>query len=664
MKLRVLVVVLVLLILSLSAYSQEINHSTDPGAVMTCNPVGVGNCYNVNDDDEGTFVRAGCNSMGGISCVFGYTINIDFPAPVSQITKLEIVNSANTGAGGANVVFMVDTGSGLVNAGSVLISSGFPGYDSGLQTMSVEGSWNNVETVAIQVNGSAVYAPSLMTAVLFHYTYELRAIEGGGGSGCPIDEKIFRINSTTNAHGAEYDQNPVTYPEEICVPDSLLPANGGIFDSSLGHDCLAGAGNVVKLFGTSPITNAHGEQLENSTAGYSDVCLGNLVCRTIDNTVENCIPSVEECVVKLSALTNAHFETCTETNYDYTVCCGAGGGAVPVCGDGAIDAPETCEMDSDCPVGESCIDPTLTNECTCVAPGVPVCGNDTVEGNEECDVGNDLVGDDSVCPGFCNWVSCECLPNGNSCAPMTILAMPDPGGSFQVELDYSGLPGTPDIVRANHCTASGMRDIPVDSCIGAGAGTCTFTCNALEPAGSSYSLNVASILHTISGQFASSCPNATVTVNSVPGGTGEILGLRIYGDKTNTDNVVNKERDTSATMETEVDAILLGTCNSLIFDISDMGGAVSFFAGPMGLDGSFCTAGLNQTEILSLDPGIYTLTVDLPSDPAINRSVFFTVTEKTETAVPEIPIFFTLIVVGIVLGIIVINQKNFTEAKK
>lgn len=133
------------------------------------------------------------------------------------------------------------------------------------------------------------------------------------------DERIFKISAATNAHGEEWDLT--NYTEEICVPAALLPT---YVAGATPHDCT-GTNAVLRLYGTSPITNAHGEQKENSTVGYSDICLGNLQCITRSTSCN----VDEECVVKMSDTTNAHFETCTETNYSYLVCCTTPSGNIP-----------------------------------------------------------------------------------------------------------------------------------------------------------------------------------------------------------------------------------------------------------------------------------------------------------------------------------------------
>ncbi|MFH1257167.1 MAG: PKD domain-containing protein [Candidatus Diapherotrites archaeon] len=138
-------------------------------------------------------------------------------------------------------------------------------------------------------------------------------------SGCPDSQRIFRINATTNAHGEQW--NLANYSTEICVPAALQAA---YVPGATPHACTA-TNQVVRLYGTTPITNAHGERTQGTTAGYSNVCLGNLQCITRS---DSCDPG-ETCVVKLSDLTNAHFETCSETNYNYFVCCNVPSGPVP-----------------------------------------------------------------------------------------------------------------------------------------------------------------------------------------------------------------------------------------------------------------------------------------------------------------------------------------------
>lgn len=133
---------------------------------------------------------------------------------------------------------------------------------------------------------------------------------------CTDGRRILRISDVSNAHGQQWDQ--AGYPIEICVPAGMA-----CFDPAPNyHTCLPSDANaVVRLWPgvppVYPITNAHGEQLESSTAGYEPVCLGNLDCNT---RLGSCVAG-EFCMVKLEDTTNAHFEECDQSNYLYSVCC-------------------------------------------------------------------------------------------------------------------------------------------------------------------------------------------------------------------------------------------------------------------------------------------------------------------------------------------------------
>jgi hypothetical protein len=60
---------------------------------------------------------------------------------------------------------------------------------------------------------------------------------------------------------------------------------------------------------------------------------------------------------------------------------------MPRCGDGIIDAPETCDVGNDQACPGRCIAAGNTGACTC-----SLCGNGIVDANETCDDGNSIEG--------------------------------------------------------------------------------------------------------------------------------------------------------------------------------------------------------------------------------------------------------------------------------
>ena len=115
---------------------------------------------------------------------------------------------------------------------------------------------------------------------------------------CPDGNTIFEISALTNAHTGTWDGS--AYTNKVC------------YTASSGHDCT-GANAVIRL---SAATNAHVEKKELTTAGYSDVCFGDLTCHYYDGS-GTCDSG--ECLATISANTNAHVGDCGA--YTKTICC-------------------------------------------------------------------------------------------------------------------------------------------------------------------------------------------------------------------------------------------------------------------------------------------------------------------------------------------------------
>lgn len=140
---------------------------------------------------------------------------------------------------------------------------------------------------------------------------------------CAQDDVILKLSSQTNAHAENASMS--FYPVEICYSH--------IFGSNYnGADRYKCTGNNVVLRLSYP-TNAHAEGRTETTAGYDNLCYGDL----------NCVLESSVCtgrrypVVNLYSPNNAHLENASLSNYNYIVCCSSAGAASNPCGNGSID---------------------------------------------------------------------------------------------------------------------------------------------------------------------------------------------------------------------------------------------------------------------------------------------------------------------------------------
>ncbi len=198
---------------------------------------------------------------------------------------------------------------------------------------------------------------------------------------CSAANTVMKLSSSTNAHGALYDQG--SYTNYLCC-------------SFTGTHTCDGLNKVLSL---SSSTNAHAESPSESNYGV-EVCYGDLRCRTI---TEDC--GVDEyLIVTLSDSINAHLSS---SSYGTKICCSIPP-AIIVCGDGIIESPETCDV-GDTEDGDGC-------SSTCQ---IEECGNDVVDFGEECD-GTALGENDCVSVNGTGWtgtLSCydSCVFDTTSC---------------------------------------------------------------------------------------------------------------------------------------------------------------------------------------------------------------------------------------------------------
>ncbi len=163
---------------------------------------------------------------------------------------------------------------------------------------------------------------------------------------CVDGQTLFRMFSSSNSHGAEWNFTAVPYSFEICY-DSLY---GESYTGANPHNCIDGNGDgvpenaVIRLAKNNgyPLNNAHAQWPYGINSAYSYVCYGDLVCRT---TIYSCNLPGEKEIVTLSdsyqgAGTNSHLGQ--PGTYPTKVCCSSA----------AAGGSGTCDNDGICEVGE------------------------------------------------------------------------------------------------------------------------------------------------------------------------------------------------------------------------------------------------------------------------------------------------------------------------
>ncbi|MEK6918864.1 MAG: PKD domain-containing protein [Nanoarchaeota archaeon] len=110
---------------------------------------------------------------------------------------------------------------------------------------------------------------------------------------CYDNQTIIFLSGATNAHGAIGANSG--YTSRICY-DKIF---GTPYTGTNPTSCTT-TNKIVRLSGN---TNAHAEQVGQTTQGYSDVCYGNLAC--VSRTLQNCQEGEKE-VLRLSSQKNSH----------------------------------------------------------------------------------------------------------------------------------------------------------------------------------------------------------------------------------------------------------------------------------------------------------------------------------------------------------------------
>ncbi len=138
-------------------------------------------------------------------------------------------------------------------------------------------------------------------------------------------QTIFRISSENNAH-AQSPTSAGAYDIEICY-DSLFKK---VYSGANKQICAPTTNPTNKVIRLSSLTNAHAENPSKSTAGYSNICYGDLSCKLVAtsigcNTIDKEIPTAF-----LSSDSNAHISNNAGSGYGFVLCCKSPSSNVPV----------------------------------------------------------------------------------------------------------------------------------------------------------------------------------------------------------------------------------------------------------------------------------------------------------------------------------------------
>lgn len=334
------------------------------------------------------------------------------------------------------------------------------------------------------------------------------------------NQRMLRISSVSNAHGELYD-GAGSYTEEVCFNNYFQNSGNGVRTCSTN-----------KLIRLSASTNAHGEILTQTTAGYADVCYGDLTCQIISSgNCNDTLGNSYSVIASLSSQTNAHISL--GNLYNYQICCRSAssqpicnyngicegsetefncpGDCRVVCGDGAVTGSEVCDgtnLD-----GETCahFNPSsfYGGALACVMSGAleckafdltgclpHQCGDGIVTGSETCD-GTNLSG--QTCP-FGGSLSCIAAGAANECTlDSSLCTGPVCGDDIKSGAEEcDGDNETGDWGSVNGCSDLSGYSGGNLSCSMSGTDMCTFNVSECIPA-SSFCEENAPFDYTING---------------------------------------------------------------------------------------------------------------------------------------------------------------------
>src|SRR3989344_7279774 len=181
-----------------------------------------------------------------------------------------------------------------------------------------------------------------------------------GDNSCTDDQTILKLSSSTNAHGAFW--NDEDYPIRVCYDEIF----GRTYPSTPNpHESNVAIGN--KILSLNSEGNAHGSPWKDSvgrilpTAYSNAVNYGDLVCVSRQ---DDCLEG-EEFIVSLSSQTNAHLSA--SDSYPINICCSSAFAETP-------DVVLVCNNANVCEIGDNC----GCAECLGSGTSASVCGTGLV----------------------------------------------------------------------------------------------------------------------------------------------------------------------------------------------------------------------------------------------------------------------------------------------
>lgn len=125
---------------------------------------------------------------------------------------------------------------------------------------------------------------------------------------CTDSQRILRLSSATNSHGAIYSDTAYTY--DICYSDIFT---GEIYSGATPHTCTANNANTILYLSAN--SNAHAST--TPSIDYTiPICFGDLTC-----TPRTTCQTGEQILLSLSGTTNAHISAGNDVNYLTKICC-------------------------------------------------------------------------------------------------------------------------------------------------------------------------------------------------------------------------------------------------------------------------------------------------------------------------------------------------------
>ncbi len=281
------------------------------------------NPLRINDNDTSTWQGVLAEGELGYStsqcdwdraCVkYIYEAIVTFPQTADVINKVEYVRegyAATNLRGYYERTFLYYN-----NQWNQIYSRSFYNGGKAAQQITSGGPWYNVSKVKVEISGYSTASGDHL--YLNSRLYELRAWGPEPSTppppltnSCPDDDRIMKLFSQNNSHGALWNDSNYFY--DICCSDIF---GAGVAECNGVHTCT-GTNKVLGLF---DMTNSHAE-IPEGTVYTNDVCYGDLECESDTSAGDSCTNG-GEIVVRLYQNTNSHISDAADTNYPIKICC-------------------------------------------------------------------------------------------------------------------------------------------------------------------------------------------------------------------------------------------------------------------------------------------------------------------------------------------------------